>query len=65
MKNTWKTWGTQAGATSLSVLLLTSCLVPTASAAVRPVLDEAYYGTLDGEKLSHQRQYRHFRHRGL
>lgn len=47
MKNTWKTWGTRAGATSLSVLLLTSCLVPTASAAVSPVLDEAYYGTLD------------------
>lgn len=47
MKNTWKTWGTRAGATSLSVLLLTSCLIPTASAAVSPVLDEAYYGTLD------------------
>ncbi len=29
------------------MLLLTSCLIPTASAAVSPVLDEAYYGTLD------------------
>lgn len=47
MKQNWKTWGTRAGATTLSVLLLTSCLVPAASAAVDPVLDEAYYGTLN------------------
>lgn len=47
MKHTWKTKGTRAGAAALSVLLLSACLAPSASAAVSPVLDEAFYGTLD------------------
>lgn len=47
MKQTWKTRGTRAGAAALSVLLLSVCLAPSASAAVSPVMDEAFYGTLD------------------
>lgn len=45
MKQIWKRNAKRVGAATLSLLLLTT-LIPFA-AAVNPVVDEAYYGTLD------------------
>ena len=46
-KTHWKQPALRLGAASLAVTLAAGLLVSPASAAVSPVLDESYYGTLD------------------
>lgn len=46
-KNPWKQPALRLGAVSLAAALTAGLLSPSASAAVNPVLDESYYGTLD------------------
>lgn len=46
-KNHWKQPALRLGAASLAAALTAGLLAPSASAAVNPVLDESYYGTLD------------------
>ena len=48
MKKThWKQPALRLGTASLAAALTAGLLAPSASAAVSPVLDESYYGTLD------------------
>lgn len=46
-QNHWKQPALRLGAASLAAALTAGLLAPSASAAVNPVLDESYYGTLD------------------
>lgn len=47
MKKQWKQPALRLGAVSLTAALTAGLLAPSACAAVNPVLDESYYGTLD------------------